>query len=344
VQQLLNTLYITTDGAYLRLEGETVVVSVDRETRLQVPLHHLGSFVCIGRVTLSQALLARNAEEGRTVVWMNSHGRFQFRLEGAVNGNILLRQAQFRAADNGEIALELAKCFVAGKLKNSRQNLLRSSRDNKNRDEKEALCQAAAALAGNLRNLAVTESVDQVRGFEGDAARTYFEQLNHMINPRNRELFCYRGRSRRPPRDEINALLSFLYALVLNDCRSALEAVGLDPQLGYLHVVRPGRPALALDLLEEFRAVLADRLVLTLINRRQVGASSFEHRPGGSVMLNDKGRKSVLVAYQERKKDTLSHPVLEQSVEIGLLPLLQARFLARYLRGDTTAYIPYLYG
>ncbi len=343
MRQALNTLYVMTEGAYLRLERETLVIMIDKEKAKQIPLHHLGSIVCLGRVSMSAALMARNAEDGRTVVWLNEYGRFQARVEGGVNGNILLRQAQFRAADNEEFTLEISKAFIAGKLRNSRQVLQRSARDSKNNEDKTALTKAAKALAINLRNLEFAESLDSIRGLEGDAARVYFEQFNQMIKPAMREDFKYTKRSRRPPRDVINALISFLYALLLNDCRSALETVGLDSQMGYLHAVRPGRHALALDLLEEFRAVLGDRLALTLINRGQIRKKDFDYREGGSVLLNDKGRKTLLVAYQERKKETYHHPLLEQNIEIGLLPLIQARILARYLRGDIEAYIPYLH-
>lgn len=341
MKQLLNTLYVSTDGAYLKLEGETLVLSVEKVKKHQVPLHHLGAIVCLGRVAISPALMARCMEDGRSIVWLSEHGRFQARVEGPVNGNILLRQAQFRAADRVETALALSKAFIAGKLRNSRNVLLRSARDSKDEAAKAQLVRAAKSLAINLRNLAHAESAASVLGLEGDAARVYFEQFNTMIKPQMREEFEYKGRSRRPPKDTVNALISFLYALLGNDCRSALETVGLDPQLGFFHVVRPGRSALALDLLEEFRAVLGDRLALTLINRGQLRQKDFDFRPGGAVMLNDTGRKTVILAYQERKKETLQHPVLESQVEIGLLPLLQARMLARYLRGDVEAYIPF---
>lgn len=343
MRQILNTLYVMTEGSYLRLERETLVVMVGKEKRMQVPLHHLGSIVCIGRISMSSCLMARNAEDGRTVVWLNHHGRFQARVEGGVNGNILLRQAQFRCADHKEKSLRLAKAFIAGKLRNSRQVLLRSARDTKVEKDQGSLRKVAKKLSINLRNLEYAESFDTIRGLEGDAAVVYFSQFNHMIKPNMRDDFNFIKRSRRPPKDAINALISFLYALLLNDCRSALETVGLDSQLGFLHTVRPGRHALALDLVEEFRAVLGDRLAMTLINRRQITLKDFDHRTGDVVLLNDTGRKTLLVAYQERKKETLNHPLLEQNVEIGLLPLLQARMLARYLREDIEAYIPYLH-
>lgn len=343
MKQLLNTLYVTTEGAYLNLEGETLVLSVDREKKAQVPLHHLGSIVCIGRISMSPALMERNMQDGRSIVWLNDSGKFQARVEGPVSGNILLRQAQYRKADVAEQALELAKAFIAGKIRNARTSLLRSARDNKDQSEKEALTKAAKQLATNLRNLEHAVGLDVVRGLEGDAAKVYFSQLNLMVKPQHREGFTFNGRNRRPPRDPFNALLSFLYAILLNDCRSALESVGLDSQLGYLHQVRPGRHALALDLLEEFRATIADRLAVTLINRGQIQNKHFDEKAGGSVLLNDEGRKAVIIAYQERKKEMLQHPLIDQSVEIGLLPLVQARILARYLRDDIEAYVPYLY-
>ncbi len=343
MKQLLNTLYVSTEGAWLRLEGETLVVMIDREKRLQVPLHHLGGIVCIGRVNLSSTLMARCMEDGRSIVWLDENGRFLARVEGAVSGNILLRQAQYRTADNPQAALNLARAFIAGKLRNSRQVLLRSARDAKSQEDADALRRAVDSIAINLRNLGQANNLDSVRGLEGDAARVYFGVLNRMIRPDLRDEFPFDQRSRRPPRDPFNALISFLYALLLTDCRSAMESVGLDSQLGFLHCVRPGRPASALDLLEEFRAVLGDRLAVTLINRGQITPKDFDFNPGGSVLLNDDGRRKLLVAYQERKKEQLTHPVLQQKVEIGLLPLLQARLLARHLRGDVEAYVPYLH-
>jgi CRISPR-associated protein Cas1 len=343
MKTLLNTLYVTTPDAYLRLEGETVCVMVEKEKRLQVPLHHLGGFVCFGHTMMSPALLSRCAEEGRSVVWLDRIGRFGARLEGPVSGNILLRQAQHKTADDADQSLDLARSFIAGKLRNSRQVLLRSARDAKDEEDQTKLGDAAQRIGHILEKLANASNHDAVRGYEGDAARLYFGALNLAIRPQARNGFAFDTRSRRPPRDPINALLSFLYAVLLNDCRSALETVGLDPQLGYLHSIRPGRPALALDLMEEFRSVIADRLVLTLVNRRQIQESDFDHRDGGAVMLNDAGRKTVITAYQERKQESLKHPLLEEPIPIGLLPHIQARLLARVLRGDTEGYLPYLH-
>ena len=341
MKQLLNTLYVTTPDAYLRLEGETVCVMIEKEKRLQVPLHHLNAFVLFDTM-ISPALMGRCAADGRSIIWLNRGGKFMARMEGPVNGNILLRQAQYRMADNAEQSLKIARRFIAGKLRNSRQVLMRGARDSKNEQEKTALVQSARLLAGNLGKLALAESADTVRGLEGDSARIYFAALPSLIRPSSREAFAFTTRNRRPPLDRFNALISFLYALVLGDCRSALETVGLDPQLGFLHTVRPGRQSLALDLLEEFRAPLCDRLALTLINREQLQAKDFDCRDGGSVLLNDAGRKTVIAAFQARKQEEINHPVLQQSINIGLLPQIQARLLARYLRGDLETYLPYL--
>ncbi len=343
MKHLLNTLYVTTPDAYLHLEGDTVCVKVEKEKRLQVPLHHLGGFVCFGHVMLSPGLLCRCAEEGRSVVWLGRNGRFGARLEGPVNGNILLRRAQHLAVDKESFALDLARGFIAGKLRNSRQVLLRAARDGKEETDRQGLSDAADRIGRVVKKLGKTTNLDEIRGFEGDGARLYFGAFSLAIRTQSREAFTLITRNRRPPRDPVNALLSFLYALLLNDCRSALETVGLDPQLGYLHALRPGRPALALDLMEEFRSVLADRLVLTLINRGQINDTDFEHCEGGAVLLKDEGRKCVIAAYQERKQDTLTHPLLEESVPIGLLPHIQARLLARVLRGDMEGYLPYLH-
>ncbi len=342
MKQLLNTLYVTTTDAYLRLEGETVCVMVDKQKRLQVPLHHLKAFVLFDHVMLSPALMGRCTADGRSVVWLNRSGRFQARLEGPVNGNILLRQAQYRSADSEDETLLLAKRFIAGKIRNSRQLLMRGARESKSEQEKSELVKTARLIAGNLNKLEHAKNLDEVRGLEGDSARLYFAVLPNIIKTSSRDCFTFTTRNRRPPRDRFNALISFLYALVLGDCRSALETVGLDPQLGYLHAVRPGRESLALDLQEEFRAPLCDRLALTLINREQLKDKDFEERDGGSVLLNDNGRKTVINAFQTRKQDEITHPVLQQSVAIGLLPQIQARLLARYLRGDVEDYLPYL--
>lgn len=337
-----NTLYVMTPHAYAHLENATVRIDVEHEKRLQVPLHHIGGLVTFGNVMISPALMHRLAEEGKSLVLLDDSGRFKARLEGPVSGNILLRQAQHRQAGDAVFTLEFARAIVAGKLRNSRSVLMRGARETNDNQEADRLTRAADNLAASLRAARDAVDLDTLRGVEGEAARGYFAALNLIVKPQAREHFALDGRSRRPPLDRFNALLSFLYAMLMNDCRSALEAVGLDPQLGFLHAVRPGRAALALDLQEEFRSILADRLALTLINRGQVTADDFDLREGGAVMLNDPGRRKVVTAWQERKQDEITHPLTGSKLPLALLPFVQARFMARALRGEMEGYLPYL--
>lgn len=339
--ELLNTLYVTTPESYVHLDNNTVRLEVERETRLRVPLHHLGAVVCFGQVSVSLPLMHRLADEGVALVLLDSHGRFKARLEGGVSGNVLLRQAQHRLAGDSAFAVDVARNCIAGKVRNCRQVLLRGAREAKDKNDAAILGRGAADLAATLRALPQGNDLDTLRGLEGEAARQYFAAMTSLLRAGSRAAFAMDGRSRRPPRDRINALLSFLYSLLMNDCRSAVEAAGLDPQIGFLHAVRPGRAALALDLMEEFRC-FADRLALSLINRGQIGPDDFVEREGGAVLLEGDARKAVLVAYQERKQESLSHPLLAETVPLGLLPHIQARLLARTLRGDAAEYIPYM--
>lgn len=338
--QLLNTLYVTLPDSYLRLENDTLRLLVGDETRLRVPLHHLQAVVCFGHINLSAPLMHRLAEDGIALVLLDSHGRFKARLEGAVSGNVLLRQAQHGAVRDASFTLELARAMVAGKLKNQRQVLLRGAREAKAADDEARLTRAAQDLAASLRAVPPAGTLDVLRGIEGEAARTYFAALNLLVRDDMRADFSMDGRSRRPPRDRMNALLSFFYSMWMNDCRSACEAAGLDPQIGFLHAVRPGRAALALDLMEEFRP-FADRLALTLVNRAQVSAKDFVQREGGAVLLEGDARKAVVVAYQERKQEALTHALLAESVPLGVVPLVQARLLARHLRGEAEGYVSF---
>ncbi len=340
---LLNTLYVMTPGAYAHLENDTLRIDIEHVKRLQVPLHHLAAVVTFGDVMLSPALMHRLADEGKSLVLLDRNGRFKARLEGAVSGNVLLRQAQHRLADDAQFALNTARAAIAGKLRNSRQILLRGARETDDETDRQTLSDAAEALAVSIRNLPGVADLDTLRGVEGEAAKRYFAAFTHLVRPDARVAFTLDGRTRRPPRDRMNALLSFLYSMLMNDCRSAAESVGLDPQLGFLHAVRPGRAALALDLMEEFRAVLADRLALTLVNRGQIAAKDFSEREGGAVMLEGDARRAVVVAYQERKQEEILHPLLETKTPLGLLPQLQARLLARAIRGEVAdGYIPFL--
>lgn len=341
MHQLLNTLYVTTPEAYVRLDHETLRVEVEKETRLQVPLHHIGAMVCFGDVLISPALLHRCADDGRSVVLLDRNGRFKGRLEGPVSGNVLLRKAQHEAVSSADRSLAIARHIVAGKIQNTRKIVLRAARETETTEDSASLKETAQALANALDHVATATDLDQLRGFEGEAARQHFSSFSCMVRE-DRDTFQLNGRNRRPPRDPINALLSFLYALLLSDCVAAAEGVGLDPQMGFLHALRPGRPALGLDLMEELRSVIAERIALTLINRRQITAKHFVTRPGGAVYLGDDGRKEVVVAYQKRKQEEIQHPVLEQKMPVGLIPHVQARLLARMLRGDVDTYIPYL--
>ena len=339
--QLLNTLYVTTPESVLRLENDTIRIEFEHEVKLRVPLHHIGTVVCLGNVGLSTPLMHRLADAGVGLVLLDGNGRFKGRIEGAVSGNVLLRRAQHERSMDARFVLDSARACVAGKIKNARQVLLRGAREGKQANEVATIARRADDLAASLRALPAAVDLDTVRGLEGEAARQYFAGLNLLVRADAREHFSMNGRSRRPPRDRLNALLSFLYSMLMNDCRSAIEAAGLDPQVGFLHALRPGRAALALDLMEEFRP-LADRLALTLINRAQLGPADFAVREGGAVMLEGDARKTVVVAYQERKQEELGHPLLKQSVPLGLMPLLQARLMARAIRCETAGYLPFV--
>jgi CRISPR-associated protein Cas1 len=339
--ELLNTLYVQSQGAVLHLEHDTVRVTVEGEQRFRAPLIRLGGIVVFGQVTLTPFLVQRCAEDGRLLVWLDRNGRFRARLEGPARGNVLLRRAQHLALSDPSRTARIARQFVAAKVQNSRQVLLRAARDALLDEDADALSLAAERLAVSLERLRQAADLDQIRGIEGEAARAYFDVFGHMVRA-DRASFWPHGRSKRPPRDRTNAVLSLLYALVRGECASALEGAGLDPQVGYLHALRPGRPALALDLMEELRPVLAERLALALINRGQLRAGSFEYKPGGAVLLTDEGRREVLMAYQRRKEREVDHRVPKQRLPLGLVPHLQARLLARHLRGDLSDYPPFL--
>jgi len=334
IQTILNTLFIQTQGAYLHLDHDTVKVEVEKELLLQVPLHHLKGIILFGNVLLSPFLLHRCAHDGRDVVWFNLHGRFQGRLTGPTSGNVLLRTAQYRKVEGTQAGLLLAKRFVEGKIRGACAVLNRTYRDY----GEEHLKETSRDLTRLLRSLQCKETLNEVRGIEGTAANRYFAVFPHLIRMPG---FTFSGREKRPPRDPVNAVLSFTYTLLTNDCLSALDAVGLDPQVGFLHALRPGKPSLALDLMEEFRAAFADRLVLTLFNRQQLQQKDFDQRPGGTVLLNERGRKTLLTAYQKRKQEEVAHSLFKKRVAIGHLPYIQARLLARYIRDDLDDYRPY---
>lgn len=343
MKKLLNTVYVTTEGAALHKNGETLVAEVEGREKTRVPLHMLASIVAFGPVLLTPALIATCAERGITIALMGRNSRFQARIEGPVSGNVLLRREQYRRADVPE---DIVRSIVLGKTSNGRAVIRRSLRDYGDEMEPTALAELKAASERTARILRRVQrsdtTVDEMRGSEGEAATNYFAVFNHLIRSPDAEL-RWTVRSRRPPLDAINALLSFLYALLTHDCRSACEAVGLDPAVGFLHRDRPGRPSLALDLMEELRAPLADRLALSLVNRRQLRAGDFRKMEGGAVLLTDEARRTVLTAWQERKREERQHPFLQEKAPFGLVPYLQAQLLARHLRGDIDAYPPWFW-
>lgn len=343
MKKLLNTVYVTTEGAALKKDGENLLAEVEGVEKARVPLHMLASVVAFGPIMISPALIGICAERGITIALLDRVGRFQARIEGPVSGNVLLRRAQYRMADSAE---DIVRSFVIGKVSNQRAVIRRALRDYGDEMAPEAniaLGRATDRMAMILRRVQVSDStIDQMRGSEGEAANLYFAEFDNLIRSPDTEL-RWTVRSRRPPLDAMNALLSFLYTLLTHDCRSAAEAVGLDPAVGFLHRDRPGRPSLALDLMEELRAPLADRLALSLVNRRQLRAADFRKVESGAVLLNDDARKLVLTAWQERKKEERLHPFLQEKAPFGLVPYLQAQMLARHLRGDIDAYPPWFW-
>ena len=340
MRRMLNTIYVTTEDAWLRKDGANLVVEVEGAERGRAPLHMLEGLVSFSRPGASPALMAACAEAGITISHLDPNGRFLARVEGPRTGNVLLRRAQFRAADAPERSVPIVRGIVAAKAANQRTVIRRALRDHGEAlpaGGREALDMAERRLTDVARRTLGAGAVELLRGLEGEAAQVYFDVFNHLL--RNADpAFVFAGRSRRPPLDRINALLSFLYALLGHDCRSALEAHGLDPQVGFLHADRPGRASLALDLMEELRPVLADRLVLSLVNRRQLAPGDFIVEAAGGVRLTDEARKRVLVAWQERKRDELTHPFLGETLPLGLVAHVQAQLLARHLRGDLDGY------
>ena len=339
----LNTIYVTTENAWVRKDGENLVVEAEGQELGRAPLHMLSGLICFSRAGASPAAMAACAEAGICVSFLDPNGRFLARVEGARSGNVLLRRGQYRLADDPARGVSVVRGIVAAKTANQRAVVRRALRDHGETltaEADEALLSAETRLSDIARRILLNDSVALLRGLEGDAAQVYFGVFAHLIRAVE---FSFSVRSRRPPLDPVNALLSFLYAMLGHDCRSALESVGLDPQVGFLHADRPGRASLALDLMEEFRPVLADRLVLSLINRRQLTSRDFVVEEGGAVRLTDDARKTVLVAYQERKKDELVHPFLNEKVTLGLVPHIQTQLLARHLRGDLDGYPAFIW-
>ncbi|SNT13361.1 CRISPR-associated protein, Cas1 family [Granulicella rosea] len=337
MRKLLNTLHVTTQGAYLHRDGETISVKIGEEVRLRLPIHTVESVLCYGRVTCSPFVLGLCCERGVGVSMLTEQGRFMARVSGPVSGNVLLRRRQYRAADEPVSALPIVIAMVVAKIANSRLVLLRGAREAADEERKRLLRTKAHHLSQMGLAASRSATIDEARGYEGIAAQDYFSVFNELIAEREKA-FSFGGRSRRPPLDRVNAMLSFLYALLRQDVVSALESVGLDPAVGFLHTDRPGRASLALDLMEEFRPHLADRLVLKMINRRQVEASGFREVDGGGIEMDDNTRKELIGAWQRRKQEEIMHPFLQEAVPIGLIPYTQSLLLARHLRGGLEAY------
>lgn len=341
----LNTIYVTSEDAWLRKDGANIVVEVDGKERGRAPMHMIGGVVCFGRAGTSPALMAACAKNGIALSFLTPYGKFLARVEGPRTGNVLLRRTQYRIADDPIRAVPIVRGIVTAKAANQRTVLRRALRDHGARMDNDTRTQLETAekqLAHVARRAAKADEIDILRGNEGEAARIYFGAFNAMIQG-DQSVFSFQGRSRRPPLDRVNSLLSFLYAILGHDCRSALESVGLDPQVGFLHADRPGRASLALDMMEEMRPVLADRLALTLINRGQLKANDFTVEEGGAVSLTEGGRKTVLTAWQERKRRELRHPFLDEKSTMGLVPHIQALLLSRHLRGDLDGYPAFIW-
>lgn len=345
MRRQLNTLYVTTQGAWLKKDGANIVMQVDGTECARLPAHMLESLVCIGRVLVSPPLLGYCAEQGISVCYLTENGRFLVRVEGPVSGNVLLRREQYRRSDDRPRCAAIVRSLLLGKVHNQRAVVSRALRDHGDGLDESghaALSRVSKNLQHILDKLLRESDPDVLRGLEGEAAHAYFGVFDQLVRT-DGAVLRFNGRSRRPPTDPVNALLSFLYTLLTHDCRSALETVGLDPAVGFLHRDRPGRPSLALDLVEEFRPLLADRLALSLLNRKQLGERDFVTLDNAAVLLKDDARKTVLVAYQERKREELRHAFLDEKLPIGLFPSVQAQLLARHLRNDLETYPPFLW-
>jgi CRISPR-associated protein Cas1 len=341
MRKLLNVLYVTSPEAYLSKEGETVIVLIGEEVKFRIPIHNLEGIVCFGYTGASPALMHLCVERRVALSFLSASGKFLARISGPVNGNVLLRRKQYRLADIPEESLQLAKSFIMGKLYNCKCVLQRFLRDHGENTNSLSIRDCVKILSIQLQKVVSSRNLENLRGVEGEGARTYYGVFDNLILD-DKEFFRFSGRSKRPPLDPVNALLSFLYTLLAHDCTAALETVGLDPQVGFLHRERPGRPSLALDLMEELRPYLVDRFVLSLINNRQISAKDFVVKETGAVLMDDEVRKKIIGAWQRRKQEEVIHPFLGERVAVGLIPYTQSMLLARHLRGDLEAYPPFL--
>lgn len=342
MKKLLNTLYITSPDRYLSLDGENVVVLCKDEEIGRVPLHNIDSIVTFGYTGASPALMGKCAKDNISLNFMSGHGRFLARVSGEVRGNVTLRREQYRIADDDERCTDISRRIISGKVYNSKWILERAARDYPMRVDAAKLKEKSAMLSDALVKIGQVTNTDELRGLEGEAASVYFSEMDNLIL-QQKESFYFRGRNKRPPLDNFNALLSFSYTLLAGMCTSALETVGLDPYVGFMHKDRPGRTSLALDLMEEFRPVMADRFVLTLVNKRIINSDGFTVKENGAVLMDDATRKEFLKSWQLKKQETIKHPFLEEKIEWGIVPFVQAMLLARYIRGDLDAYPPFMW-
>ncbi|MDR1721234.1 MAG: type I-C CRISPR-associated endonuclease Cas1c [Endomicrobium sp.] len=343
MKKLFNTLYISTQGTYVSKERENIVVSVQGKELFRAPIHLISSIICFGNVMCSPFLLGLCAENNVFVSYLTEYGKFIARVQSPISGNVLLRRRQYKCADDESFCLETSKSFLLGKLNNSRTVINRGLRDHGDKiSSSDRLIQVSVSLRKSMDSIIKAGDVDVLRGVEGDAASSYFNVLDDLIL-KQKEKFFMRERNRRPPKDRVNCLLSFVYTLLVHDITSALEGVGLDPQVGFLHKDRPGRPSLTLDIMEEFRPFIAERLVLTLINLSQIDADGFSESPSGGILMRDESRKIVIDAYRKRKEEEIFHPFLKESMRVGLLYHAQALIFARFLRGDIDAYPPFIW-
>ncbi len=342
MKKLSNVLYVTVPEAYLSLDGETIVVKKADKTSLRLPLHNLENIVCFSYPGISPGLMGACADHNIGLCFLTPNGRFLARVTGKVKGNVLLRKKQYATSERNIESLPIAASFLLAKIANCRKVIERGLRDHAMLVNGQQLGQASNFLKETLSAIPQCKTIGELMAFEGSAAKVYFGIFNQLILQQQDD-FSFNERSRRPPLDNMNSLLSFLYTLLTNEAASALETIGLDPYVGFLHQDRPGRPSLALDLMEELRPVFADRLALSLVNRRQVTAKGFKQKESGGVLMDDETRKVVLTAWQERKKEEIIHPYLKERIPFGLIPYVQAMLLARYLRGDLDAYPPFFW-
>ena len=341
MRKMLNVLYVTSPQSYLSRERENVIVHIEDKEAFRIPVHNLEGIVTFGYAGMSPALIHLCCERGVAVSFLRENGEFLGRIQGSVSGNVLLRRKQYRLADD-QGCVQLAQRFIFAKIANSRAVLNRGLRDHGNQIDSWKVKESAGNLKHQIFSVLNAESLDQLRGIEGEAARYYFSAINELIL-QEKSFFQMNGRNRRPPKDPVNAMLSFLYTLLCHEAVSALETVGLDPAVGFLHRDRPGRPSLALDLMEELRAYMVDRLVLTLINRKQIQPDGFQIKENGAVSMTRDARKEIITAWQKRKQEEILHPYLNEKIPVGLLPYAQALLLARHIRGDLQQYPPFLW-